>query len=138
MFICILVDAVPLAPTITFTIPVNVPLQSCRSVLHVVSGRNIAIVLQPGDKVVKCSASFGEEIWEAKNYGQVTYAIKTRNGDIYLELESRYVSPSSHSCFERCCHTVAMGPSVHVTSRAAGREPAIDTSDAKLRWGIWA
>lgn len=97
-------DAVPLALTITFTTPVNVPLQSCRSVLlHVVSVRNIANVLQPGDKVVKCSASFGEEIWEAKNYGQVTYAIKTRNGDIYLELESRYVSPSSQSCFERCC-----------------------------------
>lgn len=50
---------------------------------------NIDDRIQPGDKVVRCSASFGEEIWDAKNYGQVTYAIKTRSGDIYLELESR-------------------------------------------------
>lgn len=42
--------------------------------------------------MIRCSASFGPEIWDAKNYGQVTYAIKTRNGDIYLELESRYGS----------------------------------------------
>jgi hypothetical protein len=45
--------------------------------------------MQPGDKVVRISASFGDDIWEAKNFGQVTYAIKTRNGDVYLELESR-------------------------------------------------
>lgn len=45
--------------------------------------------LQEGDKVVKISASFGTDIWEAKNFGQVMYAIKTRNGDVYLELESR-------------------------------------------------
>ena len=26
---------------------------------------------QPGDKVMKISASFGADVWEAKNYGQV-------------------------------------------------------------------
>lgn len=45
--------------------------------------------VQEGDKVVRISASFGTDVWEAKNFGQVMYAIKTRNGDVYLELESR-------------------------------------------------
>jgi hypothetical protein len=45
--------------------------------------------MQAGDKVVRISASFGSDVWEAKNYGQVMYAIKTRNGDVYLEFESR-------------------------------------------------
>jgi hypothetical protein len=26
---------------------------------------------QPGDKIVKISASFGEEVWDAQNFGQV-------------------------------------------------------------------
>jgi tetratricopeptide (TPR) repeat protein len=43
----------------------------------------------PGDKVTKCSASFGPEVWEALNYGQVMFAIKTRNGNVFLELERR-------------------------------------------------
>ena len=49
--------------------------------------------MQPGDKVVRISASFGSDIWEAKNFGQVMYAIRTRNGDVYLELESRCAAP---------------------------------------------
>ena len=35
------------------------------------------------------SASFGEDIWDAKNFGQVMYAMKTRNGDVYMELVDR-------------------------------------------------
>ncbi len=45
-------------------------------------------VLQPGDKIVKVSASFGNDIWDAINYGQVMYAIKTRNGQVYMKLQS--------------------------------------------------
>ena len=39
-----------------------------------------------GDKIVQVSASFGDEIWDADQYGQVVYAIKNRNGDIYLKM----------------------------------------------------
>jgi tetratricopeptide (TPR) repeat protein len=41
-----------------------------------------------GDKILAVSASFGNEIWTADSYGQVMYAIKNRNGDIYLKLQS--------------------------------------------------
>ncbi|DBB14040.1 hypothetical protein WJX82_011515 [Trebouxia sp. C0006] len=44
--------------------------------------------VQPGDKIVKVSASFGNDIWDAINYGQVMYAIKTRNGQVYMKLQS--------------------------------------------------
>jgi tetratricopeptide (TPR) repeat protein len=33
------------------------------------------------------SASFGNEIWDADSYGQVIYAMKNRNGDIYLKMQ---------------------------------------------------
>ena len=36
------------------------------------------------------SASFGSDVWEAKNYGQVVYAIKTRNGEVYLRLQRNF------------------------------------------------
>lgn len=45
--------------------------------------------VQPGDKLLRVSQSFGEETWEALNYGQVAYAIRTRNGDVFFELQSR-------------------------------------------------
>jgi len=51
----------------------------------------------PGDRVTKCSASFGPDIWDALNYGQVMFAIKTRNGNVFLELEKR---DGDLSCFE--------------------------------------
>ena len=44
--------------------------------------------MQPGDKILKVSASFGTDIWDAINYGQVMYAIRTRNGGVYLKLQS--------------------------------------------------
>lgn len=44
--------------------------------------------IQPGDKILKVSASFGTDIWDAINYGQVMYAIRTRNGGVYLKLQS--------------------------------------------------
>ena len=40
-----------------------------------------------GDKILKVSASFGNEIWDADSYGQVIYAMKNRNGDIYLQMQ---------------------------------------------------
>ncbi|KAL4426075.1 hypothetical protein ABPG77_007871 [Micractinium sp. CCAP 211/92] len=46
--------------------------------------------IEAGDKVVKVSASFGGDIWEALNFGQVIYAIKTRNGDVYMRLKRNF------------------------------------------------
>ena len=45
--------------------------------------------LQAGDKVLQVSASFGSDVWDAKNYGQVMYAIKTRNGEVYMRMLRR-------------------------------------------------
>ncbi|KAI7844917.1 hypothetical protein COHA_001565 [Chlorella ohadii] len=46
--------------------------------------------IEAGDKVVKVSASFGDDVWEALNFGQVIYAIKTRNGQVYLRLKRNF------------------------------------------------
>ena len=43
-------------------------------------------VFEIGDKIVAVSASFGDEVWGAESYGQVIYAMKNRNGDIYLKM----------------------------------------------------
>eukprot|EP00798_Chlamydomonas_sp_ICE-L_P030287 gene30287-35275_t len=43
--------------------------------------------LQPGDKIVEISASFGTDVWEAQNYGQIMYAIRTRVGEVYLKMK---------------------------------------------------
>jgi len=51
---------------------------------------NTSSDITPGDKVVKVSASFGGDVWEALNFGQVIYAIKTRNGEVYLRLKRNY------------------------------------------------
>jgi hypothetical protein len=44
---------------------------------------------QPGDKLLEVSASFGSDVWEAKNFGQVMYAVRTRNGGLYFKLLKR-------------------------------------------------
>jgi len=36
------------------------------------------------------SASFGGDVWDALNYGQVMYAMRTRNGNVYLKIEKRF------------------------------------------------
>eukprot|EP00884_Botryococcus_braunii_P008581 jgi/Botrbrau1/17724/Bobra.0166s0146.1 len=46
--------------------------------------------IEVGDKIVKISASFGEDVWEALNFGQVMYAIKTRNGQVYMRMQKLY------------------------------------------------
>ena len=48
----------------------------------------IIFTTQVGDKILKVSASFGNDIWEAINYGQVMYAIKTMSGQVYMQLQS--------------------------------------------------
>jgi len=45
--------------------------------------------ITPGDRLLRVSQSFGNETWEALNYGQVAYAIRTRNGDVYFQLQDR-------------------------------------------------
>lgn len=51
---------------------------------------NTSSEITPGDKVVKVSASFGGDVWDALNFGQVIYAIKTRNGQVYLKLKKNF------------------------------------------------
>lgn len=46
--------------------------------------------VMPGDKIVQISASFGEEVWEAQNFGQIMYAIKTRSGSVYLKMKRNF------------------------------------------------
>eukprot|EP00241_Pyramimonas_parkeae_P006306 CAMPEP_0114246888 /NCGR_PEP_ID=MMETSP0058-20121206/12718_1 /TAXON_ID=36894 /ORGANISM="Pyramimonas parkeae, CCMP726" /LENGTH=414 /DNA_ID=CAMNT_0001360135 /DNA_START=49 /DNA_END=1295 /DNA_ORIENTATION=- len=58
-------------------------------VIQVVPGAVGYEDFEEGDKIVRVSASFGTDIWTAENYGQVMYAVKTRSGDIFFELEKR-------------------------------------------------
>ena len=51
---------------------------------------NIDKRVSVGDKILKVSASFGDDTWDALNFGQVVYAIKTRSGDVYLQMERRF------------------------------------------------
>jgi tetratricopeptide (TPR) repeat protein len=51
---------------------------------------NTSSDITPGDKVIKVSASFGGDVWDALNFGQVIYAIKTRNGQVYLRLKRNF------------------------------------------------
>lgn len=39
---------------------------------------------------MQVSASFGTDVWDAQNFGQVMYAIKTRNGDVYLKMKRNF------------------------------------------------
>jgi len=60
--------------------------------------------MQVGDKVVKVSASFGAEVWDALNFGQVVYAMRTRNGNVYMKIKRNY---GSEACFEEAEMTEA-------------------------------
>jgi hypothetical protein len=46
--------------------------------------------MQPGDKIVKISASFGTDVWDAQNYGQIMYAIRTRSGTVYMKIKRNF------------------------------------------------
>jgi len=46
--------------------------------------------VQPGDKIVKISASFGAEVWDAQNFGQIMYAIRTRSGTVYMQIKRNF------------------------------------------------
>eukprot|EP00878_Enallax_costatus_P002097 GHUV01002264.1.p1 GENE.GHUV01002264.1~~GHUV01002264.1.p1 ORF type:complete len:315 (+),score=99.41 GHUV01002264.1:43-987(+) len=46
--------------------------------------------IQPGDKIVKISASFGTDVWDAQNYGQIMYAIRTRSGTVYMKIRRNF------------------------------------------------
>lgn len=48
---------------------------------------NIDERITPGDKLIYVSASFGDEVWEARNFGQVMYAMRTRVGGIYMKFK---------------------------------------------------
>ncbi|KAG2495631.1 hypothetical protein HYH03_006231 [Edaphochlamys debaryana] len=51
---------------------------------------NIDARVQPGDKIVEISASFGAEVWKAENFGQIMYAIRTRSGTVFMKLKKNY------------------------------------------------
>lgn len=105
-------------------------------------------LLQVGDKVVNVSASFGTDIWDAKNYGQVLrcaalvwllssccpgmpepwvrlqvlYAIKTRNGDVFLRFQKMYGNMSALQVSTAACHAcVASLPAAPSTSHHSMR-----------------
>jgi len=46
--------------------------------------------IQPGDKIVEISASFGSDVWKAQNYGQIMYAIRTRSGSVYMKIKRNF------------------------------------------------
>ncbi|PNH12408.1 hypothetical protein TSOC_000635 [Tetrabaena socialis] len=51
---------------------------------------NIDPRVEPGDKIVEISASFGTEVWKAENFGQIMYAIRTRSGTVYMKLKRNF------------------------------------------------
>ncbi|GLI69994.1 hypothetical protein VaNZ11_014727 [Volvox africanus] len=51
---------------------------------------NVDLRVQPGDKIVMISASFGSEVWKAENFGQIMYAIRTRSGTVYMKLKRNF------------------------------------------------
>ncbi|EFJ43470.1 hypothetical protein VOLCADRAFT_76718 [Volvox carteri f. nagariensis] len=51
---------------------------------------NVDARVQPGDKIVLISASFGSEVWKAENFGQIMYAIRTRSGTVYMKLKRNF------------------------------------------------
>ncbi|GIL82008.1 hypothetical protein Vretimale_1567 [Volvox reticuliferus] len=51
---------------------------------------NVDPRVQPGDKIVLISASFGSEVWKAENFGQIMYAIRTRSGTVYMKLKRNF------------------------------------------------
>ncbi|GAB5367374.1 hypothetical protein AAMO2058_001224800 [Amorphochlora amoebiformis] len=42
-----------------------------------------------GDRLDEISASFGDDVWKAENFGQIMYAIRTRVGGLYFKFEKR-------------------------------------------------
>ena len=46
--------------------------------------------VEPGDKIVEISASFGDDVWKAENFGQIMYAIRTRSGNVYLKIKRNF------------------------------------------------
>jgi hypothetical protein len=39
---------------------------------------------------VLISASFGDDVWDAQNFGQIMYAIRTRSGNVYLKIKRNF------------------------------------------------
>ncbi|CAD7695572.1 unnamed protein product [Ostreobium quekettii] len=39
---------------------------------------------------MQVSASFGDDVWDAKNFGQVMFAIRTRNGGVFLKVQKMF------------------------------------------------
>ena len=58
--------------------------------MSMVSSKPVRAPAQVGDRIEAVSASFGTDVWEAKNFGQVMYAIKTRNGEVYIKFRRNY------------------------------------------------
>ena len=90
-----------------------------------------------GDKIEAVSASFGTDVWEAKNFGQVMYAIKTRNGDVYIKFKRNYgdtsflmvLSQPLSPAEPRCCR---QRTGSFTGSQASGREDCISCSDVQI------
>lgn len=78
-------------PTLSRTIQHSVtPTPESKSITSILIPCGAISDLQIGDKVDKVSATFGTDIWDAKNFGQIIYAIRTRNGKVYLKFKRMY------------------------------------------------
>jgi hypothetical protein len=77
--------------------------------------------LQPGDKIVAISASFGEDVWAAENYGQIMYAIRTRNGTVYLKIKRNFGDMSQMEVSGRGAGAPRLGITLGMGSSTAGR-----------------
>lgn len=42
------------------------------------------------------------DVWEAENYGQTVYAIRTRNGQVYIKLKKNFGDMSALEVGGRC------------------------------------
>ena len=88
--------------------------------------------IEPGDKVVKVSASFGDDVWEAINFGQVG----AQHGPVKRQ-------PSSCRCYACCnCALLCIRPSqmgscisnARIPERNGGQQTGVVGMTAWLGW----
>lgn len=95
-------------PVCAAVVPNHIAPLTCRATpprhtdVPVVTVTPLSVFSQPGDKIVKISASFGTDVWEAQNYGQIMYAIRTRNGTVYLKLKRNFGDMSALKVSPAC------------------------------------
>jgi len=70
---------------------------------------------------VAISASFGSDIWEAQNFGQIMYAIRTRSGNVYLKIKRNFGDMSALEVRARRRGLSGGGGAVPAAASCSGR-----------------